>query len=281
MQSKRKAQAKSGTTANLGENMAKNVKRSSDDLASGKLFGTKLVHSSTSTSNIGEEMLNKGKKPSDDLANGEQPEINEALDSMNAEANNEMKLKKPKIDLEHVRARADRQIDLGVATEYTVIPIRNPKPDEFFRCMADEEYSMNAHILSLKTENEWYLIDPDILPEIQLESQLRVMTLYVCVTMNSTPFVTCIPQPDEMGKINSWHTSGHRTMEEAKLCWVRRQADKANGCYVITKAMNAKLPDPKWPTMNLNEIIDRAFDKYYINDIQDPVLQRLRGEMMS
>ena len=256
-------------------------KRSLDDLANGKKFESKLVHSSTSTSNIGEEMLNKGKKPSDDLANGEQPEINEALDSMNAEANNEMKLKKPKIDLERVRARADQSIDLGVTTEYTVIPIRNPKPDEFFRCMADEEYSMNAHILSLKTENEWYLIDPDILPQIQLESQLRVMTLYVCVTMNSTPFVTCIPQADEMGKINPWHHSGHITMEEAKQCWVRRQADKANGAYVITKAMNAKLPDPKWPTMTLSEIIDRAFNKFYIDDINHPVLQRLRGVMMS
>ncbi len=125
------------------------------------------------------------------------------------------------------------------------------------------------------------MIDPDILPQIQLESQIRLMTLYVCVTMNSTPFVTCISQPDEMGKINSWHTSGHRTMEEAKQCWVRRQADIANGGYVITKAMNAKLPDPNWPTMTLSEIIDRAFDKFYINDIQHPVLQRLRGEMMS
>jgi hypothetical protein len=245
------------------------------------LFETKLVHNCTATSIKGAKMANNKKGSLDDLANGEQSETNEAQDSMNAEANKEMKLKKPKIDLERVRARSDRSIDLGVTTEYTVIPIRNPKPDEFFRCMPDEDYSMDTYILSLKAENEWYLVDPDILPEIQLESQLRVMTLYVCVTMNSTPFVTCIPQPDEMGKINSWHTSGHITMEEAKLCWVRRQADKANGCYVITKAMNAKLPDPKWPTMNLNEIIDRAFDKYYINDIQDSVLQRLRGEMMS
>ena len=226
-------------------------------------------------------MSNKEKRSLDDLANGEKSETDGRQDFMNAEPNNLDQLKKPKIDLERVRARADQSIDLGVTTEYTVIPIRNPKPDEFFRCMSDEDYSMDAHILSLKTENEWYLIDPDILPEIQLESQLRVMTLYVCVTMNSTPFVTCIPQPDEMGKINIWHLSGHRSMEEAKQCWVRRQADKANGFYVITKAMNAKLPDPKWPTMTLNEIIDRAFDKYYINDIQDPVLQRLRGEMMS
>jgi hypothetical protein len=226
-------------------------------------------------------MLDKKRGSSDDLANGEQSEVNEALDSVNAEANNTVKLRKPKIDLERVRARSDRSIDLGVTTEYTVIPIRNPKPDEFFRCMSDEDYSMDSYILSLKTENEWYLIDPEILPEIQLESQLRVMSLYVCVTMNSTPFVTCIPQHDEMGKINSWHESGHITMEEAKQCWVRRQADKANGGYTITKAINAMLPDPKWPTMTLNEIIGRAFDKFYIDDINHPVLQRLRGEMMS
>ena len=226
-------------------------------------------------------MNDSEKRSLDDLANGEKSETNEAQDSPNAEANNEVKLKKPKIDLERVRARADQSIDLGVTTEYTVIPIRNPKPDEFFRCMSDEDYSMDTYILSLKTENEWYLIDPDILPEIQLESQLRVMTLYVCVTMNSTPFVTCIPQPDKMGKINSWHASGHITMEEAKQCWVRRQADKANSGYIITKAMKAKLPDPKWPTMTLSEIIDMAFDKLYIDDINHPVVQRLRGEMMS
>ena len=226
-------------------------------------------------------MNDSEKRSVDDLANGEKSKSNETQDSANAEANNEMKLKKPKIDLERVRARADQSIDLGVTTEYTVIPIRNPKPDEFFRCVSGEDYSMDAHILSLKTENEWYLIDPDILPQIQLESQLRVMTLYVCVTMNYSPFVTCIPQADEMGKINPWHQSGHITMEEAKQCWVRRQADKANGGYTITKAMNAKLPDPKWPTMTLSEIIGRAFDKFYIDDINHPVLQRLRGEMMS
>ena len=226
-------------------------------------------------------MNDSEKRSLDDLANGEQSESSGTQDSVNAGTKKAMQLKKPKIDLERVRAKADQLIDLGVATEYTVIPIRNPKPDEFYRCMADEEYSMDANILSLKTDNEWYLIDPDILPEIQLESQLRVMTLYVCVTMNSTPFVTCIPQPNELGQINSWHESGHRTMAEAKQFWVRRQADRSNGGYIITKAMNAKLPDPKWPTMTLSEIIERAFDKFYIDDVNHPVLQRLRGEMMS
>ena len=76
-------------------------------------------------------MNNSEKRSLDDLANGDKSKSNEAQDSVNAEANKEMKLKKSKIDLERVRARADQSIDLGVTTEYTVIPIRNPKPDEF------------------------------------------------------------------------------------------------------------------------------------------------------
>ena len=107
MQSKRKAKAKSETTANLGENMAKNVKRSSDDLASGKKFETKLVYSCTSTSKKGEKMANKEKKSLDELANGEKSETKEAQDSVNAGTNNTTKLKKPKIDLERVRASAN------------------------------------------------------------------------------------------------------------------------------------------------------------------------------
>ena len=226
-------------------------------------------------------MDNKEKTSLEELANGEKSETKEAQDSVNARNNKAKQHKRPKIDLERVRAKSNQLFDLGIATEYTVIPIRNPKPDEFFRCMPEENYSMDTNILSLKTDNEWYLIDPDILHQIQLESQLKVMTLYVCVTMNSTPFVTCIPQPNELGQINSWHESGHRTMEEAKQFWVRRQADRSNGGYIITKAMNAKLPDPKWPEMTLSEIVDRAFDKFYIDNMDHPVLQRLRGEMMS
>ena len=226
-------------------------------------------------------MDNKEKTSLEELANGEKSETKEAQDSVNAGNNKAKQHKRPKIDLERVRAKSNQLFDLGIATEYTVIPIRNPKPDEFFRYMPEENYSMDTNILSLKTDNEWYLIDPDILHQIQLESQLKVMTLYVCVTMNSTPFVTCIPQPNELGQINSWHESGHRTMEEAKQFWVRRQADRSNGGYIITKAMNAKLPDPKWPEMTLSEIVDRAFDKFYIDNMDHPVLQRLRGEMMS
>ena len=188
--------------------------------------------------------------------------------------------KKRKINLDRVKAKASQQSVIGVTTEYTVIPIRNPKPDEFFRVTPGEGYSMNVNILQMKTDNEWYLVDEDILPDIQLESQLKVMQLYVCVTQNSTPCVCLIPLPDSDGRLNSWHGSGHKSMEEAKSFWVRRQADKSNGGYLITKASNAQLPDPKWPTESLEDLIEKAFDRYYIDTIDHPVLRRLRGEVL-
>ena len=188
--------------------------------------------------------------------------------------------KKRKINLDRVKARASQQSVIGVTTEYTVIPIRNPKPDEFFRVTPDEGYSVNVNILQMKTDNEWYLVDEDILLDIQLESQLKVMQLYVCVTQNSTPFVCLIPLPDSDGRLNSWHESGHKSMEEAKSFWVRRQADKSNGGYLITKAINAQLPDPKWPSEPLEDLIEKAFDRYYIDKLDHPVLRRLRGEVL-
>ena len=188
--------------------------------------------------------------------------------------------RKRKINLDRVKAKASQQSVIGVTTEYTVIPIRNPKPDEFFRVTPGEGYSMNVNILQMKTDNEWYLVDKDTLPQIQLESQLKVMQLYVCVTQNSTPFLCLIPLPDSDGRLNSWHESGHKSMEEAKSFWVRRQADKSNGGYLITKASNAQLPDPKWPTESLEDLIEKAFDRYYIDTIDHPVLRRLRGEML-
>ena len=189
-------------------------------------------------------------------------------------------VKKRKINLDRVRAKASQQSVIGVTTEYTVIPIRNPKPDEFFRVTPDEGYSVNVNILQMKTDNEWYLVDEDILPGIQLESQLKVMQLYVCVTQNSTPFVCLIPLPDSDGRLNSWHESGHKSMEEAKSFWVRRQADKSNGGYLITKAINAQLPDPKWPSEPLEDLIEKAFDRYYIDKLDHPILRRLRGEVL-
>ena len=189
-------------------------------------------------------------------------------------------VKKRKINLDRVRAKASQQSVIGVTTEYTVIAIRNPKPDEFFRVMPGEEYTSDVNILQMKTDNDWYLVDEGILPDIQLESQLKVMQLYVCVTQNSTPFLCLIPLPDSDGRLNSWHESGHKSMEEAKSFWIRRQADKSNGGYLITKAINAQLPDPRWPSEPLEDLIEKAFDRYYINRIDHPVLRRLRGEVL-
>ena len=188
--------------------------------------------------------------------------------------------KKRKINLDRVKVKASQQSVVGVVTEYTVIQVRKPRQDEFFRVVPGEEYSMNVNIVEMKSDNEWYLVDEDILPEIQFEPQLKVMQLYVCVTQNSTPFLYLIPLPDSEGKINAWHKSGHISMEEAKSFWIRRQADHSNQSYLVTKAINGQLLDPRWPTEPLDDLIEKGFDHLYIDRIDHPVLRRLRGEVL-
>ena len=204
----------------------------------------------------------------------------EASDGQVASETEATPKRKFKIDLERVRAKADDLQQIGVTTEFTNVPVRNPKPDEFFRAHPDADYQVPLHILPLKSDNEWYCVDPGIAAQLVLETQLRLMKVYTCCTMNNTPFLTCIPLPDSLGKINSWHQSGHLTMEEAMQEWVRRQADKSNGGYTITKALSTNLPDPVFPKMSFQELVEKAFDKFYIDSMDHPVLQRLRGERM-
>ena len=67
-------------------------------------------------------------------------------------------IKKRKINFDQVRAKGDRQEALATESEQTAISIRSPKSDEFFRVDPRPEYSMALNILTLKEEQEKYLV---------------------------------------------------------------------------------------------------------------------------
>ena len=124
--------------------------------------------------------------------------------------------KKRSINLEKVRSRGDQFVTLGIATEFTKIPIRKPSSEEFFRCHPSPEMQIPLNILELKSLGEWYLVNEDLLPDVPATKALKSMQLYVCCTTASTPFVHLIPLPNELGKMNDWHESGHETMVHAQ-----------------------------------------------------------------
>lgn len=182
---------------------------------------------------------------------------------------------KPQINFEQVKAKGVRQESLASEPEITVIPIRQPRGDEFFRTDPRETMTMALNILTLKDEQEEYLIYEDVLDAIGFETMVKKKTAFVLYTMTNIPFIATIPLPDEQGKLNQWHKSALLTIEKAKTHWIRRQADKLNSQYTTQQAKPGICPELKLTDLTMEEVIEQAFRDFIIDRIDHPVLTRL------
>ena len=85
--------------------------------------------------------------------------------------------------------------------------------------------------------------------------------------------------PDENGRLDDWNRSAHEAAQLAIEKWVRMSADMALGAYRIDVAVGA-FPDPVWPTdVTFADLLKIAFKGKMIEDLDNPVLRRLRGEI--
>ena len=62
----------------------------------------------------------------------------------------------------------------------TIVPVRKPNKQEFFRTHSDEGYALQMAILDLKTENEIYAVSPEI--ALSLLGKIRVVRLTTSIT---------------------------------------------------------------------------------------------------
>jgi hypothetical protein len=84
--------------------------------------------------------------------------------------------------------------------------------------------------------------------------------------------------PDEKGRLDDWNRSAHEGAQLAMQKWVRLSANQSLGAYDIDVAMGA-FPDPVWPAVAFEELLKIAFKNRLIEDLDHPVLRRLRGEI--
>jgi hypothetical protein len=64
----------------------------------------------------------------------------------------------------------------------------------------------------------------------------------------------------------------------AKTKWMRLVANMSMGAYDLYEASDL-LPEPEWPDLPFSEILRIAFKDKYIDEMDHPVLKRLRGEI--
>ncbi|HPB75713.1 MAG TPA: hypothetical protein PLY96_10730 [Chromatiaceae bacterium] len=180
------------------------------------------------------------------------------------------------LDLSSLRLGQDFGVSIGVKKVITTIPVGKPNPRSFYRVHPDEDYGLTTNLLELGRQQESYLVAPPLWGE--LASELRPVRLLTAITRNGDLFLWPLKLPGPDGRSNSWNESAMAAAKQAETAWCRMQANMELGAYNLTVAPpNSPLPEPAWPDLSFQEIMDIAFRGRYITSLDHPVVLQLRG----
>jgi hypothetical protein len=179
------------------------------------------------------------------------------------------------LDLSKLRLSQNFQAALGVTKRLTTVPVRRAGPQDFFRVHPSPEYALQTMLLEFKDDNEVYLVDPSLWHDLAGELVPKVL----CLTVSRQNVVRLWPirLPDEEGKLDDWNRSALEAAEIGKTSWIRLRANRSLGAYEVFEA-HGEIPDPEWPDLTLQQIVEIAFKGKFITSWDHPALRRLRGE---
>ncbi len=147
---------------------------------------------------------------------------------------------------------------------------------EFFRVHPDEAWRLETALIEIKVDREMYLVDPAVWPLFPNECKPR--TIYTTIDRRNVVTLWPVRLPDEKGRLDDYNRSAHEGAQLAMEKWVRISANQALGAYDIDVAAGA-FPEPVWPSVTFTDLLKIAFKGRLIEDLDHPVLRRLRGEI--
>ena len=176
-------------------------------------------------------------------------------------------------DLDAIRLPQDFGASSGVKKLLTTVPVRKPNKSLFIRTHA--EFRMDVSLLKYGTENDLYLVMPGMIAE--LEELPKPHRLVLAIDRTNTPFIWPLAHPDPEHPLH-WHSSAMEADVEARARWIRIEANKNLGAYVMFVAQG-QLSEPIWPDVPWNQLVSIAFKQKIIDSPDHVVAQRLRGEL--
>ncbi|MFC1827313.1 hypothetical protein ACFLZQ_05235 [Thermodesulfobacteriota bacterium] len=211
---------------------------------------------------------------SNDTSPSDKPQLHEqGTPPPSSEAGVQPGIKFP--DLESLKLSQDFGKGVGVRKALTVIPVRKPNRQEFVRVHPDENFQISTALIELKEEGESYIVAPTLWSELPGEIVPKILL----TTVNRQGVLTLWPirLPDADGRIDNWNRSALEAAHLARSQWLRVAANRSLGGY-DTYIATGDLPDPEWPVLSMQEIMDVAFRGYFIDSLSHPVIRRLRGD---
>lgn len=168
--------------------------------------------------------------------------------------------------------------ELSLKKPLLTVPVRKPDKTWWVRVHPGEDFRLQTAVLDLKEDRELYLIAPALRSDLVTDSTFGVRALFTGMNRQGVLFLWPVPLPGPDGKILEWHRSLLEAAEMAMGGWVRVVANMSLGAYDVFQADGIK-DDPKWPAEPFEKILEVAFKGRYLDRLDHPVLQRLRGEI--
>jgi hypothetical protein len=167
--------------------------------------------------------------------------------------------------------------DIAVERVLTVVPVRKPKRDEFFR--VHPEYVVDTFVLEREDgmDRETYLVRPEF--QHLVLAELKKVRLFTAINKRGTSFLWSAKLPrEDTDAGRRWAETALAAAEEAKTLWVKMVASRDLGGYEYFRA-KGDLGDPQWPDKSHRDLIELAFRGRVIDRADHVVIRELAGEV--
>jgi len=178
------------------------------------------------------------------------------------------------IDLKNVRLPTNYGATLGVKKLLTTIQVGRPKKAQFFRTHQSEDMVFPSMILENNEAQETYVVFPEVAQAIS--ELVRPVFLHAAIDRQNNVFLIPVPLPGDSGVRHPAHESLAQAVEYAKVKWIRLNFNKHISGYDIYQA-EALLPEPEWPSGDIESYVQVAFRGRVITSLDHPVIQAHLG----
>ncbi len=139
--------------------------------------------------------------------------------------------------------RLDQSFDqiVGAQSVITTVAVRKPGAQEWIRVHPEPSWRLQTTLLQIKEDRESYLISRSLRTEL-------------------------------------WDEILPAAAKTAEVHWVRRYWVPEIKSHRVLAAKNLS-DNPVWPEVGFEEVLKIAFRDRFIQDISDPVIKKLRGEV--
>jgi hypothetical protein len=154
----------------------------------------------------------------------------------------------------------------------TIIPVRKPSKMQFVHAHPSPDYRADdmPTITDEKT-GEIYLLSSDLELPVDIANKVDMLSLATAITAEGSLFLWFYKNTT-----NSWHESARIAIRQATQRWVRVSSDKSSNGYLLEFPM-VDPPAPVWPELTFTQILEKAFGSRFIESLNHPLVQKLRG----